>query len=110
MQQRQDPADRGEVDARMLLPERGEMCGQLVEGCPVGHTDREVVETGGCSCTVGVQGQAEFRWAVGMHHRYPGAAIVLAELDDHLIAEPAGVPLDRPGQVADRSLRWWTPA
>lgn len=45
----------------MLLPERGEMCGQPVEGRPVGHTDREVVETGGCSCTVGVQGQAEFR-------------------------------------------------
>jgi hypothetical protein len=39
-----------------------------------------------------------------VHHRYPGAAIVLAELDDHLTAEPAGVPLDRPGQVADRQL------
>jgi hypothetical protein len=70
----------------------------------VRHADGEVVESGGGCRAVRVQSQAQIRAAVGMRHGDAHQRAAFDELQLDPVAEPAGVPVAGPGQVADRQL------
>jgi hypothetical protein len=59
VQQGQDPTGAGPVDAGVLIAQRGQAFGQLGDGGPVRHPDREVVEAGSGGGTIRVEAQRD---------------------------------------------------
>ena len=101
----QDPADAGPVHPGVLLAQRGQPGGELVDRVLVRHADAEVVEAGGSPGALGIQPQAQGRASVGMRQRDAHQAALLDELQLNLVAQAAEIPLAGPVQIGNRQLQ-----